>query len=78
MCSVLSPTYFSGKSKGTRFEGLTEERGGDLDGIRVIGSLAAHPEKDATTGQIVDVEAQEAEWLLSTLEALSEFYYFDH
>jgi hypothetical protein len=49
----------------------------DLDAIRVIGNLAAHSEKDPTTVQIIDLEPHEAEWLLSTLEALFEFYYID-
>lgn len=48
---------------------------GAIDGVRAIGNFAAHPEKSQTTGQIVDVEAGEAEWLLDTIEALFDYYY---
>ena len=38
--------------------------------IRNIGNFGAHPVKDANTGEIVDVEPGEAEWLLDVLESL--------
>jgi hypothetical protein len=47
----------------------------DLDAIRVIGNFAAHPIKSTHTGEIVDVEPQEAEWLLNLLEGLFDFYF---
>lgn len=47
----------------------------DLDAIRNIGNFAAHPMKSTHTGQIVDVEPQEAEWLLNLLEGLFDFYF---
>lgn len=46
----------------------------DLDAIRQIGNFAAHPIKTTNTGEIVNVEPQEAEWLLSLLERLFDFY----
>ena len=46
-----------------------------VDAVRNIGNFAAHPEKNQQTGQIVDVEPGEAEWLLDTLEALFDFYF---
>jgi hypothetical protein len=46
-----------------------------IDGVRNIGNFAAHPEKDTNTGEIVDVEDGEAEWLLDTLEGLFDFYF---
>jgi Domain of unknown function (DUF4145) len=46
-----------------------------LDAVRVIGNFAAHPIKSTNTGEIVDVEPGEAEWLLETLESLFEFYF---
>lgn len=46
----------------------------DLDAIRNIGNFAAHPLKATNTGQIVDVEPEEAEWLLTLLEGLFDFY----
>jgi hypothetical protein len=46
-----------------------------LEAVRVIGNFAAHPTKSKSTGEIVDVEAGEAEWNLEALEALFDFYY---
>jgi Domain of unknown function (DUF4145) len=46
-----------------------------LDAVRVIGNFSAHPIKSTNTGAIVDVEPQEAEWVLDTLESLFEFYF---
>ena len=47
----------------------------DLDAIRNIGNFAAHPMKAIHTGEILDVEPQEAEWLLNLLEGLFDFYF---
>jgi Domain of unknown function (DUF4145) len=48
----------------------------DLDAIRNVGNFApAHPMKATHTGEIVDVEPHEAEWLLNLLEALFDFYF---
>ncbi len=44
-----------------------------VDAIRNIGNFAAHPLKDTNTGEIVEVEAGEAEWLLDVLESLFDF-----
>lgn len=41
--------------------------------MRNIGNFAAHPLKDTSTGEILPVEAGEAEWNLETLEALFDF-----
>lgn len=38
--------------------------------VREIGNLAAHPEKNEITGQIVEVEDGEAEWNLKVLRDL--------
>lgn len=46
-----------------------------VDAIRNIGNFAAHPSKDKVTGEIVEVEPGEAEWLLDVLELLFDFYY---
>jgi hypothetical protein len=45
-----------------------------IDGVRAIGNFAAHPLKSTNTGEIIDVEPGEAEWLLDTLEMLFDFY----
>jgi hypothetical protein len=47
----------------------------DLDAIRHIGNFAAHTLKSTNSGEIVDVEPQEAEWLLNILEQLFDFYF---
>jgi hypothetical protein len=46
-----------------------------IDAIRNIGNFAAHPIKSDSTGEIVDVEPEEAEWTLDVLESLFDFYY---
>jgi hypothetical protein len=47
----------------------------DLDAIRVVGNFAAHPQKATETGAILDVEPDEAEWTLSVLGELIDFYF---
>lgn len=44
-----------------------------IDAVRHVGNFAAHPLKDTHTGEIVDVEPGEAEWLLDVIEALFDF-----
>ncbi len=46
-----------------------------VDAIRNIGNFAAHPLKDTNTGEIVEVEPGEAEWLLDVLEAVFDFVF---
>jgi hypothetical protein len=46
-----------------------------LDAVRHIGNFAAHPTKSKATGEILEVEAGEAEWNLDVIEALYEFYF---
>lgn len=46
-----------------------------IDAVRHIGNFAAHPVKSTVTGEIVDVEPNEAEWNLDVLESLFDFYY---
>lgn len=47
----------------------------NVDAIRNIGNFAAHPSKDTSTGEIVEVEMGEAEWNLDVLDELFDFYY---
>lgn len=47
--------------------------GGAVDAVRNIGNFAAHPLKDTNTGEIVDVEAGEAEWLLDVMESVFDY-----
>lgn len=46
-----------------------------LDAVRNIGNFAAHPVKSRNSGEVVPVEAGEADWILDTLEALFDFFY---
>lgn len=46
-----------------------------IDGLRAYGIFAAHAIKDVHTGEIIDVEASEAEDVLNTLEGLFDFYF---
>ena len=46
-----------------------------IDAIRVIGNFAAHPIKSTSTGEIVEVNTGEAEWILDVLESLFDFYF---
>lgn len=46
-----------------------------LDAVRNIGNFAAHPLKSKSTGEIVEVEAGEAEWNLDVPDLLFDFYY---
>ena len=46
-----------------------------IDGVRVIGNFAAHPIKSTHTGEVIEVELGEAEWLLETLEGFFDFYF---
>ena len=46
-----------------------------VDAIRNIGNFAAHPNKSTSTGEIIDVEPGEAEWLLDVLEGLFDHYF---
>lgn len=47
----------------------------DLDAVRNIGNFATHTQKSRNTGEIVDVEPQEAEWNLDVLEGLFDFFF---
>ena len=44
-----------------------------VDAVRNVGNFAAHPLKDTNTGEIVEVEPGEAEWLLDVNESLFDF-----
>ena len=46
-----------------------------LHALREYGNFAAHATRDVATGEIIEVEAGEAEWLLDVLEALFDHYF---
>ena len=54
---------------------LPSDLAANVDAVRHVGNFAAHPMKSQHTGDIVDVEEGEAEWLLDVLEGLFDFYY---
>lgn len=54
-------------------EGIPSHITDAIDAIRHIGNLAAHPTKNNNTGEIVNVEPGEAEWLIEVIEALFDF-----
>jgi hypothetical protein len=47
----------------------------NLDAVRVVGNFAAHPIKSTHSGEVVEVERGEAEFLLEVLEGLFDFYF---
>jgi hypothetical protein len=47
----------------------------NIDAIRQVGNFAAHPSKSTSTGEIVAVEQEEAEWLIEVLEELFEYFF---
>ncbi len=46
-----------------------------LHAVRNIGNFAAHPQKSTNSGEILEVEPQEAEWNLDLLEELFDHYF---
>jgi len=47
----------------------------NVDAIRQVGNFAAHPMKSERSGELIDVEDGEAEWLLDVLEELFEYFF---
>lgn len=54
---------------------LSDDLAEDLDAVRTTGNFAAHPIKSQSTGEIVDVEPGEADWLLDVMEELFDHYF---
>jgi len=46
-----------------------------VDYIRHVGNYSAHPKKSAEVDKLIDVEPGEAEWSITVLQMLFEFYY---
>lgn len=46
-----------------------------IDAVRNIGNFAAHPLKSTSSGEVIEVELGESEWLLDVLESLFDFYF---
>jgi Domain of unknown function (DUF4145) len=45
--------------------------------VKEIGNFAAHPRKDTSTGEIIDVEPGEADFCREIVMSLFQFYYVD-
>jgi hypothetical protein len=55
--------------------GLPSGLADDLDALRTVGNFAAHPIKSTHTGEVVEVEPGEAEWVLGLLEDLFDLFF---
>lgn len=75
--ALSEKTLFAEIDKLLKSTKLPKYLADDLDAIRVVGNFAAHPIKDTNSGEIVDVEAGEAEWTLTVLENLLLFYFVE-
>ena len=77
--NLLSDRGYKGKDLNKQIDAALKDLptriGENLDAIRNIGNFAAHPIKFKTSGIIVDVEPEEANWNLDVLEQLFDFYY---
>jgi hypothetical protein len=56
-------------------KGIPESLRLTVDAIRHFGNFSAHPVTDLTTLQIIDVEPEEAEWCLETVEEMFQHFY---
>jgi len=54
---------------------LPSQLADSIDAIRNIGNFAAHPMKSQQSGQILEVEPEEAGWNIDVLEMLFDFYF---
>ena len=46
-----------------------------LHSTRELGNFAAHATNNVSTGEIIDVDPEEAAWLLNVLDAMFDFYF---
>jgi hypothetical protein len=72
---VKKPNLSQGIDEVIRIGGLPSYLSENLDAIRVVGNFAAHPMKSTSTGEIIDVEADEAELCLDVLKGLFDHYF---
>lgn len=56
-------------------QSLPVDIGKDLHVLRELGNFGAHATRSVHTGEIVDVEVGEAEWMLDVLDKLFDYYY---
>lgn len=46
-----------------------------VDAVRNVGNFAAHPLKSTNTGEVIEVEDGEADWLLDVLDAMFDYLF---
>jgi hypothetical protein len=77
--NLLKDRNYKGKDLNEQMDlalkDLPKEIAENFDAIRQIGNFAAHPKKFQSSGEIADVEFEEAKWSLDVLEQLFDFYY---
>ena len=83
--SILDQQGYTGRNLATQIDNLLNETDSNkalpsslkrtVDAIRNFGNFSAHPINDVTTLQIIDVDPEEAEWCLETVERLFDHYY---
>ena len=42
--------------------------------LREIGDFGGHTQKDQTTGEIIEITAKEAEWTLTVIDGLFDYF----
>ena len=68
-------TLYNEIEEALKTQHLPSHLAGELHDIRQIGNDAAHPMRSEHTGEVFNVEPEEAEWMLDVLEGLLDFYF---
>jgi hypothetical protein len=55
--------------------GVPSQLADAVDAVRTVGNFAAHPTKDTNTGEVLEVEPNEADWLVEVIESLFDFVF---
>jgi hypothetical protein len=75
--AALSKLGFDGRDLSAQIDKAMKETpsylAGQLDSVRNVGNFAAHPQKALNTGEILDVEPEEAAWNLDVLDLVFDF-----
>jgi len=74
-CNVKKSSLAKEISEFTSREGIPNYLSEAVDAVRNVGNFAAHPLKDTNTGEIVEVETGEADWLLDVIDAFFDYIF---
>lgn len=74
-CKVKKSSLAKEISEFSSREGIPNYLSEAVDAVRNVGNFAAHPLKDTNTGEIVEVETGEADWLLDVIEAFFDYIF---